>query len=489
MFDIEYWIIKMPLNVFFGGVKMMRCRWLFLLLIALMVVFCVSCGDDDDDSADDTGDDADDDDDNDDDDNDTQGGQFQVGFSKVDITPQDETIMAGYGAAFFLLNNCRWSTGVHDPLYAHAVAFDDPASSKEAILIVLDNVGTITNDIVLIQQGIAQELGIDPGSVVVAATHTHGGPDTIGLYGVIVPPITGRQDEVIDLMIQGAIEAGVEAWENRVPATLEYATGQEPRLHFNKIFFDFDKVIDSTMTMLAAYDADGNLIGSLMNWAAHPTLLPAGNTLLTADYPGAYYKAMDESLGGIHMYVNGAIGASIQVLPVENPWVKWLLGTTNFDDWDDIGAVLMEDALDLMENAKPVEHPSIWLQESRSVQVIVENIAFWLASEVELIPREVPPLGQYGETYMSTFAIGPITFGTMPGEYGPNYSFILREILGGDAQVLIGLGMDWVGYAILPEQYQSLPYLYERFLCPSSQAGEELMAVYHEIWDPVHGQD
>ena len=114
---------------------------------------------------------------------------------------------------------------------------------------------------------------------------------------------------------------------------------------------------------------------------------------------------------------------------------------------------------------------------------------FGLAAEVGLIPREVPPVGQYGQTYMTTFAIGPVTFGTMPGEYGPDYSFALREIMGGDAQVLIGLGMDWVGYAILPEQYQSLPYLYERFLCPSRWAGEELMTTYQEIWDPINSAD
>ena len=67
---------------------------------------------------------------------------------------------------------------------------------------------------------------------------------------------------------------------------LEYGKGQESRFHFNKLFFDPDRVIDSGMTMIAAYDLDGNLIGSLLNWAAHPTLLPAGNTLITADYPG-----------------------------------------------------------------------------------------------------------------------------------------------------------------------------------------------------------
>ena len=60
--------------------------------------------------------------------------------------------------------------------------------------------------------------------------------------------------------------------------------------------------------------------------------------------------------------------------------------------------------------------------------------------------------------------------------------------MGGEAQMIMGLGMDWIGYAITPEQYDDPAYLYERALCPSRQAGEELMAVYREIWDPAGGR-
>ncbi|MFC1889183.1 neutral/alkaline non-lysosomal ceramidase N-terminal domain-containing protein [Thermodesulfobacteriota bacterium] len=411
---------------------------------------------------------------------------FKAGFAVVDITPGVDVRLAGYGSAFISDSFCRWSTGVHDPLYAHAVAFDDRLDGKALILIVLDNVGTITNEVKEIQAGVAGALGLAEESIVVSATHTHHGPDTIGLWGVIIPPITGRQEDVIDMMVAGAIEAGIDAWNARVPARLEYAVGEEPRFHFNKITGDPDATIDSTMTVLAAYDRGGRLIGSLMNWAAHPTLLADSNTLISADYPGAYYKHMGEALDGIHMFVNGAIGASIQVLAVENGWWKWLFSSAGWEDWDDFGIALTEDVTALMANAVPIDEPSIGLLESREVQAKVENLMFWLAATIGLIPREVPPVGEYGTTFMTTFAIGPVTFGTVPGEYVPDYSFNLREVMGGQAQFVIGLGMDWIGYAITPDQYQKPQYLYERFLCPSSMAGEELLDVYREIWDPAH---
>jgi len=410
---------------------------------------------------------------------------LKVGFARVDVTPDVPVKLAGYGAAFFSDDFCRWSTGVHDPLYAHAMALEDRVGSV-VILIVLDNVGTITNEIVRIQDGVSRELGIDARDVVVCSTHTHHGPDTVGIWGVIVPPETGRQEDAIDRMVQGAVRAGVDAWKARVPASLKYGVAEESRVHFNKVFLDPNRTLDSTLTVLAAYDAQGCIIGSVMNWAAHPTLMPEGNTLISSDYPGGYYRYMTEKLGGIHMFVNGAIGASVQAIAPENGWLKWLLQSASWEDVEDMGRLLGEDVVALLADGIPVADPVVRLFETREVPVEVENVFFRWCAKVGLIPREVPPAGEQATTFMTTFALGPVTFGSMPGEYVPDYSFEIREIMGGEAQIIMGLGMDWIGYAITPEQYGNPAYLYERSLCPSPQSGEELMTAYHDIWDPVH---
>jgi hypothetical protein len=413
---------------------------------------------------------------------------LKVGFAGVDITPAVPVKLAGYGAAFLSDQFCRWSTGVHDSLYAQALAVEDRQGAA-VILIVLDDIGTITNEIVKIQAGVSGELGIPEASVVVSSTHTHHGPDTIGLWGVIVPPQTGRQEDVIDGMVQGAIRAGVAAWQARVPARLAYGVGEETRVHFNKVFLDPNRKLDSTLTVLAAYDDQDRILGSLMNWAAHPTLMPEGNTLISCDYPGAYYRLMREGLGGgNHLFVNGAIGASVQALAPNDGWLKWLLQSATWEDVDDMGRLLAEDAMGLLASGTAISDPVIRRFETRTVEVTVENVFFKLCADAGLIPREVPPIGEQAATLLTTFAIGPVTFGSVPGEVVPDYSFALRDLMGGEAQVIIGLGMDWIGYAITPEQYDNPAYLYENSLCPSREAGEELMAVYHEVWDPVPAQ-
>jgi len=402
-------------------------------------------------------------------------GKIRVGFARVDVTPEVPVKLAGYGTFFFSEDECRWSTGIHDPLFASAVAFDDPDGAAPVILVVLDLVGLMVDDIATIQRGIADALGVGERSVVVASTHAHHGPDTIGLWGVIVPPISGRQEEVVQRILSGAVQAGIYAWNSRVPATLEYAVGEEADLHENIIFDDPHRTIDDTMTLLAAYDEERRLLGTLMNWACHPTIMGQNSTLVSSDFAGAYYRIMGEELEGTHIYVNGTLGAMIQ------PVHRWL-GPDAWDEVDRVGRGLADDARSLLTGATRVDDPGIRFLETRDVPVRMWNLQYVLAAALGLIDREMPPLGGYTSSPMTTFAIGPVTFGTLPGEFVPDYSAILRNIMGGDAQILIGLGMDWFGYALTPRQAMDEAYLYERSLCPGPGAGEALAAAYRDVY-------
>jgi Neutral/alkaline non-lysosomal ceramidase, N-terminal len=449
---------------------------LILLLALFVLTVMFSCGSESEDSNSDPAND-DDDDVVDDDDDAAPEQPFRAGFARAEITPEMQVNMAGYGSFFIFEWALRKSEGVHDPIYASAAAFED-VDGDGVVMIVLDNVGTITNEVVEIQAGIAAATGLEPESVVVSSTHNHHGPDTIGLWGLLIPPRSGRDEEYIDWMVAQTITAGTQAWENRVPATLEIAAGQESTFHFNQNVNDPERALDSTMTLLAAYDETDELLGTLMNWPCHPTVREYRNRLISADYPGAYYAAMEEALGGTHLFVNGAIAATQPY----NPDTGGLFEGGTWDDVEMIGNHLAETAIDLAANTSPVTDDDIWLLDSRELHATVGNILFRWAAVFEIIPREIPPLTQEGISYLTTFAIGPVMFGTVPGEYIPDYSFQLRQLMGGDAQFIIGLGMDWIGYAITPEQYSDPAYIYEWLLCPSRWAGEELMEVYREIY-------
>ena len=156
---------------------------------------------------------------------------LKVGAFVEDVSPLKSVIMGGYGSYFITKIACRWSKGVNDPLCASVIAFSK--GSDSLIIISIDLVGLTTPDIQDIRSAVAAKLSIDPGRVIVCATHTHQGPDTVGLWGTVLPPESGRDESYMAMMKKRAADAAVRAWEALKPAKLSYATLQISDLHFN----------------------------------------------------------------------------------------------------------------------------------------------------------------------------------------------------------------------------------------------------------------
>jgi len=413
-------------------------------------------------------------------------GELQAGFARADITPSGSVKMAGYGTYFLSEDLCRWSTGVHDPLYATAVAFET-AGQAPVVLIHLDVIGVIVTDTVRIRQGVAQELGVSVDRVLVAASHSHGSPDTVGIWGLILPPSTGRDEAFIERMIAGAVEAGVAAWRARVPAVLGAATGEERRMHYNpQATVDAEAVTDDTLTLLAVHDLQGRLLGTLMNWGCHPMVMGPQNTLITADYPGAYTRILASELGGVHLVLNGAQGGTVHP---QNPDHPFPIQGDAWGTWEDVerfGRVLAEDVKGLLARAEPLARVDAHL-ESWVVRGELENPFFVLAGELGIIPRDMPPVGGVGETLASAFSLGEVRFATVPGELVPTLGLQARTLMGGKHRFLINLGMDWMGYILTAEQYRNPAYIYFSILSVGPHAGETLLQEYRQVFESWPG--
>lgn len=465
-------------------VRMLFAFSLFLFL-GLIVGSALSCsGDDDDPSNDDDDDDNDNDDNNDDtsdddDNDDTDLPVLKVGFARVDVTPDHSVIMGGYGVAVISDIFCRWSSGIHDPIYATAVAFEHP-DAEPVILVHLDVVGVMLTDTKVIQAGVANALAIPAENILLASSHSHGSPDTLGLWGVISPPQTGRDDEFIAGMIDGAIAAGITAYESLVPANLTAATGIEDQMHYNpQLEVDQNAVLDSAMTILIAYDENEKIIGTLINWGCHPMIMGPQNKQLTSDFPGAYYRFMDAEVGGVNMFVNSTLGGAVHP---QNPFIPFKIDGNSWGSWEDIenfGRVLADDAKTLINIAHPLESYEIKLKAT-TLPVQVQN-PLWIANE--LVPREVPPWMGWVDTKVTAFSIGEVRFGTVPGELVPDIGLELREIMGGAHQFSINLGMDWFGYILTKDQFYKVVYIYYSLLCIGPGMEKNLIDHYHSIFD------
>jgi hypothetical protein len=156
-------------------------------------------------------------------------GPLTAGTGKTDISPANGTPMAGY----YSVRGCE---GIHDPLYAKAIVFEQ--DGVKAVLVSLDLIGTTPNLVREARQAIEERTRILGANVLIAATHSHTGP--------ILSEATARIEaygggselaKVYRRELPGRIAEAVKAADAaRVPVTLFTATGSEDNLAFNRRF-------------------------------------------------------------------------------------------------------------------------------------------------------------------------------------------------------------------------------------------------------------
>ena len=386
--------------------------------------------------------------------------------------------MGGYGVCMFTKALCRWSKGVHDPLYATALYFQK--GDRAVVLIVADLVGLVGPDLNDIRRRTSDNLSIPYENVIVASTHTHASPDMIGLWGSILPPDSGRDKSYAAFMRAKAVRAAVMAYENREEASLSYAVGTQDALHYNTYQKQIsDPYIDHTITVLKATSPDGRVVATLTNWGCHPTTEGMQNRLFSSDYVGAFYKEMSAGMDGIHMFVNGSIGAAIQPDPAWRR--KHVEGDGQGFRWADaMGETLATQVKDMMGNAKPVSFDTMEIH-STSIDATMMNGLYRFAGNIGLFPFEIPEVGDKISAELTAVVMGPVRFGSMPGELSPQLGEAIRAELGGEAQVLVGLSQEYLGYVLDREQYDNAMYAYEKMLCVGPDYGEAIVEGYRRM--------
>ncbi|MGQ0572014.1 MAG: neutral/alkaline non-lysosomal ceramidase N-terminal domain-containing protein, partial [Armatimonadota bacterium] len=103
---------------------------------------------------------------------------MRVGCADIVITPPVGISLAGFSARH------EGARGIHDDLHARALVFDD--GGRRAALVVCDLCELDRPAIDALRWHIERATGIQPGSVMIAATHTHAAPATFPLYSA--PP-------------------------------------------------------------------------------------------------------------------------------------------------------------------------------------------------------------------------------------------------------------------------------------------------------------
>jgi hypothetical protein len=208
---------------------------------------------------------------------------LQVGVAVRDCTPPAGLAMSGFAA------RTGPATGAHDPLTVRALAVDD------TVLLTVDACG-------LHEDFCAQVRAAIPGHVVVAATHTHGGPVT--MPGRLGQPVDAAY---LDILRATCIESAHSALASRQPATLEMGIGADPGIARNRR--RADGPVHAPLSVIRFRRDDGGCLAHVVSYPCHPVVLGADNHRWTADYPGVVRATIEAAdPGSVALFLTGCCG-------------------------------------------------------------------------------------------------------------------------------------------------------------------------------------
>jgi hypothetical protein len=402
---------------------------------------------------------------------------FEVGFAEGDVTPSRKLTLGGYGTyTIFGKPPRRSEGGAHDPLRVTAFAVRG-GDGKGVVFVAVDAVGLSSESV----KRIRTKVGAPPTTAIfVSASHSHSTPDTMGLWGAL--PLSGRDGRYMEELEGKAARVAMGALAALTPATLYVATGRLPNNSTGT------SAQEDGFTVVEARATDGRLLGTWTQWEAHPTLLSQDNNAFSADYVGAFRRYMEAALpGAVHGYVNGAIGgvyAPEGPARRPDPFPAGHRDPDVLDEYDrmaEVGGSLADSVLASLSVSVPLATPVVEFAR-KDVAVDIDNWRFVAAKRAGVIETSLN-----ADREIDWFRLGELEGATLPGEFFPSSASAIRNLLAGHGArftTLVGMGNEWLGYLMTPEEYDDRNNGYYRDLSPSREAGRRLLDGYRALLTP-----
>ncbi len=304
-------------------------------------------------------------------------GRLYVGTARADISP-DQPVISAEGMSFRLPDTLPEKkmppTNLHDPLYARVVVLKNDETSLAIISLDLQ---FFSSEKVVAEA--KEKWKVD--HVILSSSHTHSGmvprancPTDGGWAWAFVPSDPREkvdwqglsQDPWYAATEEKIVAAIGEAMQNLFPARLAAAEGayESVYLGHNRRFvrpdggvtmmWDNPKRIptgprDSTVGVIRIEDETGKPRALIVHYACHPVTM-MGNSMITADFPGAMVGYIEKELGPdcMGMFLQGAEGDI-------DPFEISLRGDHGFNIVQQSGVALAKAALRIATNMPPLK--------------------------------------------------------------------------------------------------------------------------------------
>ncbi|MCM8785881.1 MAG: neutral/alkaline non-lysosomal ceramidase N-terminal domain-containing protein [Candidatus Omnitrophica bacterium] len=239
---------------------------------------------------------------------------MKIGFAKVCITPPIGSSLVGYFVD-------RRSEGIMDELYANSVVIDD--GKNLFTLVSCDLIWIEQETVKKVKEIVSKELKIKQENIAIHATHTHTGPLTAHPEGSIYTRNFYVDDsylKILPLFIAGSIKI---AYKNLKEVEIGIGKSRVEGIAFNRRYLMKDgRVITNPFNQkenivksvgevddtlyLVVFRSNREYIGFILNFALHPDTI--GGNLISADWPGALRKKIEDEFKCNALILNGPSG-------------------------------------------------------------------------------------------------------------------------------------------------------------------------------------
>jgi hypothetical protein len=378
---------------------------------------------------------------------------MKIGYAQNTITPSLErpVYLAGFG-------NDRRATTVHDDLYARALTVQTEQTTL--VLVALDLIGFFRPD----AYEVIEMANRPDAQIVIASTHTHHGPDTMGLWGPDQKTRGVDEDYMrgIKQKIADVIHASFSTLE---PASVKWASVRVPGLVKNA---RNPEIVDDELTLFQFLNTDNRPLITVYNFPCHPEVLWDMNPNITSDYVHYLREEAERQTGAPCIFFAGALGGMM------TPDVK----DHSFEEAEFMGRKLAEEGLkalnavgskQLTVNGRSADggrqmidgnavggHPSVVSIEKKIISAKLTNILYKLAFWRKLLP-DVRDKSGCITTEVNLIKIGGLWLATVPAELLPKLGLQLKAWMkeaGAQVTGVIGLANDELGYILPVEDFK-----------------------------------
>ncbi len=402
---------------------------------------------------------------------------FKAGVAVVDITPPIGYRMSGYFRE-------RLSTAVHDPLHARALVLEQGA--ERGAIVICELIGVPVEATGPARERAAERTDIPAGNILVAATHTHTGPEYFGVRfayfkeQAVVEHGTDPHEETSYLeMLQGKlVQAIVEASAHCVPVEVRAGTATQDGLAFNRRFHMQDGSVrfnpgkqnpdivrpagpTDPQVPLLLFQPQRGARPSLLLWAFALHLDTVGGTEYAVDYPYYVEQALHERHPNlVSMFAIGTAG------DINHIDVSTKTPQKGHEEARRIGKTLGGTVSKALPGLAVVESPAFAV---RSVRVPVplqhysdDEVALALAHRAQITDGGVPFLervriykivdlqsrgGTSIEAEVQVFRIGrEAAIVGLPGEVFVDLGLAIKQASPFKTTLIVTLANDYAGY-------------------------------------------